>query len=114
MELQLTEEQTAFVETVRRFLAAECPMSAVRALEHYPYGFDRAVWQRAAGLGWTSLLVSEAHGGGSLTEYGLADLAFPIFGSILGGFLGIIGGIVGAIWRIRTRRREEARYAPVR
>ncbi len=46
--------------------------------------------------------------------HGLADLAFPIFGSILGGFLGIIGGIVGAIWRIRTRRREEARYAPVR
>ncbi len=37
------------------------------------------------------------------------DLAFPIFGSILGGFLGIIGGIVGATWRIRTRRREEAR-----
>lgn len=75
MELQLTEEQTAFVETVRRFLAAECPMSTVRALEHQSDGFDRAVWQRAAGLGWTSLLVSEADGGGSLTEYGLADLA---------------------------------------
>lgn len=75
MELELTEEQTAFVETVRKFLAAECSMPTVRALEHAPDGFDRSVWRRSAELGWTSLLVSEADGGGSLSEHGLADLA---------------------------------------
>ena len=75
MELQLNEEQTAFVETVRKFLAAECPIPAVRALEHEPDGFDRSVWRRACELGWTSLLVSEDDGGGSLSEHGLADLA---------------------------------------
>ncbi|MEZ5179848.1 MAG: acyl-CoA dehydrogenase family protein [Acidimicrobiales bacterium] len=74
MELELTDEQQAFVETTRKFLAAECSIPTVRALEHEPAGFDADVWRRSAELGWTSLLVDEAHGGGSLTEHGLADL----------------------------------------
>lgn len=74
MELQLTEDQEAFVSTTRRFLAAECPTTAVRALEHDPAGFDPEVWARGAALGWTSLLVPEARGGGSLSEHGLSDL----------------------------------------
>ncbi|WP_426574711.1 acyl-CoA dehydrogenase family protein [Aquihabitans sp. McL0605] len=74
MELELTEEQAAFVETTRRFLAAASPLSAVRALEPHPDGFDREVWRRAAELGWTSLLVAEADGGGSFSDHGLTDL----------------------------------------
>lgn len=74
MELELSEEQEAFVSTTRRFLAAECPTSAVRALEHEVAGFDPEVWSRGAELGWTSLLVPESDGGGSLSEHGLADL----------------------------------------
>lgn len=74
MELQLSDDQQAFVETTRRFLAAECTTTHVRALESSPDGFDRAVWKRGAALGWTSLLVGEADGGGSLSEHGLADL----------------------------------------
>ena len=37
-------------------------------------GFDRAWWKRGAELGWTSLLASEEHGGGSLSGAGLLDL----------------------------------------
>lgn len=74
MELQLSEEQGAFVETTRRFLTAECDIATVRSLEHEPDGFDRTVWARGAELGWTSLLVPEADGGGSLSERGLSDL----------------------------------------
>lgn len=74
MELQLSEEQVAFVETARRFLTAECDIATVRSLEHQPDGFDRTVWARGAELGWTSLLVPEADGGGSLSERGLDDL----------------------------------------
>jgi alkylation response protein AidB-like acyl-CoA dehydrogenase len=74
VELELTEEQAAFVDTTRRFLAAESPVAAVRALEHDPAGYDPGVWARGAELGWTSLLVPEADGGGSLTEHGLNDL----------------------------------------
>jgi alkylation response protein AidB-like acyl-CoA dehydrogenase len=74
MELELSEEQEAFVTTTRRFLAAECPTTAMRALEHDPAGFDPSVWARGAELGWTSLLVPESRGGGSLSAHGLSDL----------------------------------------
>lgn len=75
MELQLSDEQSAFVETVRRFLADRCDMGTVRSLESAPDGFDRDTWRRAAELGWTSLLVPESAGGGCLGEHGLSDLA---------------------------------------
>ena len=74
MELELSEEQAFFAETTRRFLASESPLTAVRALEHDPLGYDPEVWQRGAELGWTSLLVDEAHGGGCFSEHGLSDL----------------------------------------
>jgi alkylation response protein AidB-like acyl-CoA dehydrogenase len=74
VDLQLTEEQEAFVRTTRRFLAAECSTDAVRELESDPAGFDPAVWRRGAELGWTSLLVDEQDGGGKLSEHGLSDL----------------------------------------
>jgi alkylation response protein AidB-like acyl-CoA dehydrogenase len=74
VELELSDDQAFFVETTRKFLAAECPIPVVRALEHDPAGFDRAWWRRGAELGWTSMLVPEADGGGSLSEHGLLDL----------------------------------------
>ena len=74
MELELTEDQAFFVETTRRFLEAECSIPAVRELEHDPVGYDPKVWAQGAELGWTSLLVPEADGGGSFSEHGLLDL----------------------------------------
>lgn len=74
MEQQLSEDQEAFLDTTRRFLAAECTIASVRALEHEPAGFTDAMWRQAAELGWTSLLVAEADGGGSLSDHGLSDL----------------------------------------
>ena len=74
MELELSEDQVFFVETTRKFLAAESDLPAVRALGHEPAGFDADWWRRGAELGWTSMLVPEADGGGSLSEHGLLDL----------------------------------------
>lgn len=74
MELDLTDDQAFFQETTRKFLAAECPITSVRALEHEPAGFGAGYWRQGAELGWTSMLVSEADGGGSLSEHGLLDL----------------------------------------
>lgn len=50
------------------------PLPVVRALADDPDGFDRAWWKRGAELGWTSMLVPEELGGGSLGG-GLVDLA---------------------------------------
>ena len=44
------------------------------ALRHDAAGFDPAYWRRGAELGWTSLLVSEEHGGGTISGAGLVDL----------------------------------------
>ena len=50
------------------------PAGEVRRLRDDPAGFDRDYWPRGAELGWTSLLVAEAHGGGSISDAGLVDL----------------------------------------
>ena len=76
MDLLLTDEQAMMAEVTRKFLEATVPMSQVRRLaEKEPAGFERDWWQRGAELGWTSLLVPEARGGGSISGNGLADLA---------------------------------------
>jgi alkylation response protein AidB-like acyl-CoA dehydrogenase len=74
VELQLSDDQQVLLDATRRYLATECPTSAVRALEEHPDGYDDRVWTGGAGLGWTSLLVPEADGGGALSEHGLEDL----------------------------------------
>lgn len=74
MELVLSDEQEVFRQTTQKFLSAESPISATRALASSDDGFDRKVWKRGAELGWVSMLVPESLGGGSLSEFGLADL----------------------------------------
>lgn len=74
MELELSEDQAFFLETTRKFLAAECPLAVVRSQEPEPAGYAEDYWRRGAELGWTSMLVPEGDGGGSLSEHGLLDL----------------------------------------
>ena len=75
MNLGLTDDQQFFQETTRKFLEQEAPITSVRALADDPDGFDRAWWARGAELGWTSFLVPEDDGGGSLSGEGVVDLA---------------------------------------
>jgi alkylation response protein AidB-like acyl-CoA dehydrogenase len=75
MELELTSDQELLRDTTRKFLNATLPLTQVRALAENPAGFDRAWWRQGAELGWTSPLVDEARGGGSVSGEGLRDLA---------------------------------------
>ncbi len=74
MELELQGDQELFVETTRRFLDAESPLAEVRALYDDPVGFERGFWRRGAELGWTTMLVPDELGGGSVSGEGLLDL----------------------------------------
>jgi len=74
MLLELTSDQEFFRDTTGRFLEELVPVERLRDLRHDADGFDADYWQRGAELGWTSLLVSEAHGGGSISDHGLLDL----------------------------------------
>jgi alkylation response protein AidB-like acyl-CoA dehydrogenase len=68
-------EQLLFASTARAFLNKEASLDTVRDLHARDTSFENAWWQRAAELGWASLLVPEELGGGSVSGDGLADLA---------------------------------------
>ncbi|GFG49346.1 acyl-CoA dehydrogenase [Mycolicibacterium agri] len=68
-------EVLLFASTTQSFLEKEAPLSRVRELHDAGTPFDADWWRRAAELGWTSLLVPEALGGGSVSGNGVNDLA---------------------------------------
>jgi alkylation response protein AidB-like acyl-CoA dehydrogenase len=73
VNLELSEDQEFFRETTRRFLESEAPLTVARELWDVPEGFDREWWRKAAELGWTSMFVPEAHGGGSVSGHPTVD-----------------------------------------
>ena len=76
VDVELTDDQELLRETTANFLDRTCPVSRVREWsEKEPAGFPDAWWQQGAALGWTSLLVSDADGGGSVSGHGLLDLS---------------------------------------
>ncbi len=75
MDLQRSDDQELFRETTRKFLESTCPVPTVRDwAEKEPAGYPADWWRRGAELGWTSLLVAEEDGGGSVSDHGLLDL----------------------------------------
>ncbi len=68
-------EQMLFASTAQAFLEKEAPLTRVREMQDTGVSFDAGWWQRAAELGWASLLVPEDLGGGSVSGDGVADLA---------------------------------------
>lgn len=74
MLLEPTPDQDFFRDTTARFLQERTPVAVLRGLRDDSAGFDPGFWRAGAELGWTSLLVDEAHGGGSISDSGLIDL----------------------------------------
>ena len=74
MLLELSSDQEFFRETTARFLESRVPVDELRRLRDNVAGFDADYWRRGAELGWTSLLVGEEHGGGTIGGAGLVDL----------------------------------------
>ncbi len=79
MLLGLSDDQEFFRETTERFLVEQVPPDTLRGLRDDPAGFDPAYWRRGAELGWTSLLVGEEHGGGTISGAGLVDLGLVAY-----------------------------------
>ena len=75
MNLELTDEQLALRDTVRRFLAERAGVAGhVRPMLDQPTGTTDAVWRGLADLGTTGLLVPPEYGGDGMTmvEAGVA------------------------------------------
>jgi alkylation response protein AidB-like acyl-CoA dehydrogenase len=109
VELELTEEQSFFVETTRRFLDAQCSTTAVRELADDPVGYDPKVWAEGAQLGWTPLLVPEADGGGAFSEHGLLDLVLVAeeMGRVVApGPLGPVNVVASVVGRVGSAEQK--------
>src|SRR5215204_6684593 len=79
MGLELTPDQEFFAATTHRFLEDRAGVGVLRALRDDERGFDEAYWRQGCELGWTSLLVAEDDGGGSISGSGVADLALVAY-----------------------------------
>jgi alkylation response protein AidB-like acyl-CoA dehydrogenase len=93
MNFAFTEEQEELRSTVRAFLEAKSPESAVREQMETEAGFDRAVWtQMADQMGLQGLHIPEEYGGSGfgyvelgivLEEMGRSLLCAPFFSSVV-------------------------------
>jgi alkylation response protein AidB-like acyl-CoA dehydrogenase len=68
-------EVLLFASTTQSFLEKETPLTRIREMHAAGETFDAGWWGRTAELGWTSLLVPEDLGGGSVSGSGVQDLA---------------------------------------
>lgn len=111
MQLELTEEQEALRDTVRKFIATEVPLTTVRDLQGEPDGFSKDWWREAANLGWTSPFVPESHGGGTLSGRATSDAVIIAeeMGRLVapGPFLPV-NVVAAAIARFGTESQAEA------
>jgi alkylation response protein AidB-like acyl-CoA dehydrogenase len=76
MTLLLTPEQAMLKATAHTFFSQQQPVQALRALRDTadPTGFERALWQDMAALGWAGILIDEAHGGSDFGYQGLGQI----------------------------------------
>jgi alkylation response protein AidB-like acyl-CoA dehydrogenase len=75
MDFGLSEEQDLLQETVRGFVANECPPARLRELFDGDADYDPSVWQGMAEMGLAGLTVPEVYGGAGLELIDLALVA---------------------------------------
>ena len=74
VRVDLSDDQEFFRETSRRFIESEVPVSVVREWHDLVDGCPQSWWRAAAELGWTSFMVPESLGGGSISGRPVVDL----------------------------------------
>ena len=75
MDLRFTEQQEILKKSARDFLTKECPKAKVRELAKDPKGYDPALWQKMAELGWLGFNIPEDYEG---MGYSFEDLTMHI------------------------------------
>ena len=75
MDEVLTEDQQLLLDGSSRFMEEAFPLSAVRQRDSEDPGLTASYRLRSADLGWYSMLVPEALGGGSVSGNGVVDAA---------------------------------------
>ena len=112
MDFSLSEEQELLAASLRRFLAAECPVTRVRELVAGQPGHDGGTWKSLCELGVAGLLVPEQHGGSGLGMLDAAVAAESLaWGVAPGPFLGSAVMAPVAL-RAAGSAEQQARWLP--
>jgi alkylation response protein AidB-like acyl-CoA dehydrogenase len=94
MDFAFSAEQEMLRDTARRFLVDKAPSQTVRRLMETDAGFDPALWNAAADMGWQAMAIPEAYGGAGFSclelgllmeEMGRALFPAPFLSSIVLG-----------------------------
>lgn len=85
MDFGLTEEQELLQETVRGFVANECPSPKLREIFDSGAGTDSALWEAIVEMGLAGLVIPEVHGGAGMELLELALVAETFGGGVLPG-----------------------------
>jgi alkylation response protein AidB-like acyl-CoA dehydrogenase len=114
VDVDLSDEQRFLQQTMRKFLEHEAPVATVR--ERAGRGeppFDRGYWQRAAGLGISSMLIPERLGGidADRPVLDLVIVAEEMGRQIAPGPLLPTSVVAGALVRAGTPEQQD-RYLP--
>ena len=111
MDTGVTDDQRALLDVSTRFMEDACPLRAVRdGVVAETTASPRRYRRQAAELGWFSMLVPEALGGGSISGNGVLDAALIAYER--GGRLqpgSFVGTNVVAYALARGRQRRPAR-----
>jgi len=92
MDFGLSDEQILFKDTLRRFLAEQCPSTRVRSVMESDTGHDAALWHALSELGVAGLNVPAEYGGSGLElldvalaaeEFGFAATPGPFLASAM-------------------------------
>ncbi|MEU1983147.1 acyl-CoA dehydrogenase family protein [Nocardia sp. NPDC019395] len=79
MLFDITTDQEFFRATTAKYLSTRVSRDRIRELRHDDNGFESGYWRGGAELGWTSLLVGEDSGGGTISGRPVADLTLVAY-----------------------------------
>lgn len=75
MNFEFSEEQDMLREQAQGFLAANCPLTAVRKILESDAPYDRDLWGKVAEMGWTATVIPEEYEGLGLSYLELCVIA---------------------------------------
>jgi len=75
VNFEFSDEQNLLREQALGFLQEQCPYSAVRAILDGDAAYDEELWKQIGELGWTAVVIPEAHGGLGLSYLELCVIA---------------------------------------
>jgi acyl-CoA dehydrogenase len=77
-DIECGEEQAMLGQSATELLAQHCDLGAVRRAMASEAGYDPALYQKLAELGWLGIAIPESHGGAGLPPGVLVAVAEPI------------------------------------